>query len=265
MRPEALMMETTRVAVVIVGCLLWTSVLWHLWPPLFSPFSLNSLWEAKGAVMDWLKAGLPVLMWGAGFTALVAAFTRNSAEDNRDAGGFLISGWYVSLLAGVTEEIRFRWLFFMLSIASVKITNFILGGFVGYLMGPERVTWLRGIMWAPVCDLLTGGILKWFYLYLIGPVFNVITMGTLSQWLVNPEIWAVGLALLTINGKFRDGHAYQGFLGLLNSWVLGFHFYWLTLTWGLPAAIVVHVLYDGIIFSIQSFDRLVERLTGGGR
>jgi hypothetical protein len=265
MQPEVLMLETARVAVVIVGCFLWTSILWHLWPPLFSPFSLTSLWETKGGISDWVRAGLPVLMWGAGFTAIVAALTRNSAEENREAGGFLISGWYISLLAGVTEEIRYRWLFFMLSIASVKITNFILGGFVGHILGPERVTWLQGIIWGPICDLLTGGILKWFYLYLIGPVFNVITLGTLSQWLVNPEIWAVGLALLTINGRFRDGHAYLGWVGILNSWVLGFYFYWLTLTWGLPAAIAVHVLYDGLIFSIQSFDRLIERLFGGGR
>lgn len=51
----------------------------------------------------------------------------------------------------------------------------------------------------------------------------------------------------------RNGHAYQGWFGTINSWFLGLYFFYIMLTHGLLAAIVVHFTYDFIIFTIRAF------------
>lgn len=264
MRPEVLFIETFRVAFVMAACFIWMMVLSSLFPQLFAPLTPFSVWETKGGIADWIRAGLPVLIWGGSFTLVVSLLTRNSKAENRESLRYFLSGWYISILAGVTEEIRFRWLFFMLSTASIKMTNWVFGGFWQNILHPAILSWLRSHLWLPAYDLLFTGIIRWAHVYIGGPCFNLLTFGHLVEWLVNPNVWAVGSALLVVNAKFRDGHTYQGPIGVLNSWVLGFHFFWLTLTWGLPAAIVVHTLYDGLIFTIGALDRLSEHLRNSG-
>jgi hypothetical protein len=52
------------------------------------------------------------------------------------------------------------------------------------------------------------------------------------------------MGMISANFWFRDGHKYQGLLGWTNSWWLGCVFIFATLTYGLPAAIAVHVILD---------------------
>ncbi|HMO22056.1 MAG TPA: hypothetical protein PKC98_13950, partial [Candidatus Melainabacteria bacterium] len=68
--------------------------------------------------------------------------------------------------------------------------------------------------------------------------------------------------LISANSRFRDGHKYQGFLGWVNSWFLGMVFFYMTLTYGLVAAIAVHFLYDMIIFLVIYIDMVIERARG---
>ena len=56
--------------------------------------------------------------------------------------------------------------------------------------------------------------------------------------------------MLYTNAFFRDGHRYQGPIGVLNSWFAGMFLFWIMFTYGLPAAILVHFMYDFLIFSL---------------
>lgn len=55
---------------------------------------------------------------------------------------------------------------------------------------------------------------------------------------------------------------YLGWFGFINSWFIGLYFFCLTFTFGLIAAIVVHVTYDVLIFVIRYLDRVIERSRG---
>ena len=80
-----------------------------------------------------------------------------------------------------------------------------------------------------------------------GPICNLMTLGYLQNYLVNKELWFVGASILTTNILFRDGHSYQGYIGWINSWCLGILFFWVTLNYGLLAAIFSHSIYNIVV------------------
>lgn len=93
------------------------------------------------------------------------------------------------------------------------------------------------------------------------PLASFVSFGKLD-WLVKEMPWAVAAGVIMANGKFRDGHKYLGLFGWLNSWVVGFFFFWIVFTYGLLAAIFSHFLYDLIIFVIAYVDAVLERRKG---
>ena len=235
--PKFVIGYATKFAVITSICYIWLVLLDRAFPQALFPFSLNDIWESKGNLVDWLTLGLPLFLWGIAIASVNAAiFTCYSASQNARAGQHFFWGLCISVVAGFFEEILYRWIYFYLLIISVKLSNFCFLGFIGL------------------------PIIKWLHVYISGPIFNLLTFGQLKTWLVNPDIWFVGSALLVVNAKFRDGHAYQGIWGLLNSWVLGFFLFRVALSHGLLAAIVVHFFYDALIFTIESVDRLVGLL-----
>lgn len=203
------------------------------------PYDFFELWNIKGGPLDWIKSSVWVFAWGAGFTAVVSMLTRNKEHENRYAEEYLQRGFWVSVRAGLMEEVLFRWLLFMFMIVFVKVVNFILLGFAGF------------------------GLVELLHNYVMGPVANFFTLGLLSNLLVDPAVWAVGAGLLAANAKFRDGHKYLGFIGLVNSWFIGMFFFYLMFKYGLLAAIVVHFLYDLFIFIVRYIDCVIERARGG--
>lgn len=204
--------------------------------PGFIPFKFWELWQTKGTVGEWLVVSWPILVWAGGLTFLVAAFTKNSRYENTHAEEYLQRGLWLSLRAGVMEEIVFRWLMFMLCTFSVQVADYIFGGFI-----------------------FTHG---WIWLvneYLLIPLADFATCGILHNVLTNASTWYIAAALLLANARFRDGHKYQGLIGVINSWVIGMYMFWLMFTYGLVAAIVVHFTYDALIFGIRFVDRVIER------
>src|SRR5262249_43346570 len=151
-----------------------------IWPDTL-PFTYFQFWTTKGTVLDWLQTSWPMFAWGLGVTTLASILTRNKPEENRNAEGNLAKGFAVSVWAGVMEEICFRWLIFMSSIIGAKIVNFLFFGFLGF------------------------GIAEWLQVHLLGPVANFFTLGLLADYLVRPEVWAIGAGMLGANGFFRDG------------------------------------------------------------
>ena len=145
----------------------------------------------------------------------------------------------LSLRAGVMEEIVFRWLIFMWSIAAVRVLDWILGGFV----------FSHGLVW-------------FLNEYITLPIADFVTFRLLHSLLTDPSAWFVAVGLIVANARFRDGHKYQGWFGMVNSWFIGMYFFYLMLTYGLLASITVHFLYDALIFTIRYVDRVIERARG---
>lgn len=98
-----------------------------------------------------------------------------------------------------------------------------------------------------------------WYTYIAGPLASMVTLGKMSNILFHPSGWAVGSALLSSNGFFRDGHKYLGLFGWINSWFIGMFMFWLLFEYGIVACIVVHFLYDFFIEVVRYMDKVIER------
>lgn len=200
------------------------------------PYSFWQLWNTTGTPTEWLAASWPILCWAVGITVLIASLTRNSRYENEHAESFLANGIWLSLRAGTMEEIIFRWLLFMWCIATAQFADFIFGGFI----------FDHGLVWC-------------IYHYLLNPIADYFTMGLLHNELSGDTAWYIAAGLMAANVYFRDGHKYQGLLGLINSWFIGMYMFYLLFNYGLLACILVHLVYDLCIFAIQYVDRALER------
>lgn len=216
-----------------VGLFLGLSIIKWIWPNSI-PFEMLEFWKGN-QVLAGIKTVWWIFLWGAGITFLYPILTRNRREENLKAENLFAFGALASICAGVLEEINFRWLIFFSGIIGVKITNFFFFGFLGF------------------------GIPKWFYLHITGPVVNFLTLDQLKEFLFHPAGWFVGAAILAANAKFRKGHKYLGIFGYFNSWFCGFVLFWLMFNYGLLAAVIVHFLYDFLIYGVRYLDRVFER------
>jgi hypothetical protein len=138
-------------------------------------------------------------------------------ERNFDKGKTLAVNIYVSIMAGLLEEVGYRGAFIFLGMASIAVTDFFFFGVS---------TWLVQNISLPLVDLITFGLM---HNVLYG--FPVLLMG----------------GALTANIWFRDGHEYLGFVGFVNSWFVGLYMITIMLTQGLIVAIIAHAIYDLII------------------
>ncbi len=210
------------------------------WPDLI-PLDTWSLWDSKGTnIGDWMKVAWPIFAWGIGVNILFTFIRSNDRgfdgfrHYEPDGMEIWIKGGLISLWAGITEEIAFRWLIFLSAIATVRFGNFLFFGWAGF------------------------GLPEWFHSHAWGPLANWSTFDQLEPYIFSEHGWAVGAALLYSNAFFRDGHKYQGLFGVLNSWFCGMFFFWVTFNYGLLAAIVIHVLYDFAIFTYAAVYTMIS-------
>lgn len=202
------------------------------------PFDTFQVWEAKGTFWEVFQTSWFAFAWAGAVTTFVCAVTRNDWFKNLNAEAYLERGLLISIIAGVTEEISFRWIFFYSSIALVQGLNWILFGWTGH------------------------GLLEWLFVNVLGRGANVLTFHGLSFYLVGGAAWSVGAGILAANGFFQNGHRYLGTFGYVNSWFVGMLFFRIMLLHGIVAAIAVHFLYDMLIFVIQYIDARIERRQG---
>lgn len=213
----------------------------HWISPGHIPFSTGDIWSFHDTGLgDWFAVGWPIFVWGVvvniGYQVYRRHFKQESALEwlQRLARGrtteptrreVLVGGAIISVFAGVTEEIAFRWLIYLSTFATAAITNWLFFGWAGF------------------------GIPEWFQLHVWGPIADWTTFGQLHPWIFDGRTWLVGGAMLATNAFFRDGHKYQGIFGWLNAWFLGMFFFYVMFNYGLLACIVLHITYDLCVFA----------------
>jgi len=203
------------------------------------PFKLLEFWTISGTPLDWLQTGKWLVIWGAFVTLVWCVYTQNEPRNNRHAERILGQGVKISIASGIGQEILFRWGYLLSGIIMVQFFDWILGGF-----------------------FFGNGLLQLVQSSVLGPLANLITFGTMSEFLAQSDTWAVGAGMLATNLAYRDGHKYTGKFGVVNNWFVGMAFFYLMFTYGLLAAILVHILYDLAIIGVVYLDMVVERYKG---
>lgn len=264
------------------------------WPEVYGPFQVYGapFWTTQGGLLDWLTPVWWLFAWGVGVNVLVQFILHRSwqykwllrQKEEPSAGAIFSTGTVKSLTAGVLEELAYRWLLYLSAIAMVVFGNWIWGTIfeviiliiLGVLLvvaianktqGDLLIPFLVGIacVLGIVVLILNGGFInpiKWLYEVLFQPVADWVTLGHLHPFLYSTAVpptedtWALGAGILAANGAFRDGHKYQGFFGYLNSWFVGMVLFWVLFTFGLVPAMVVHFVYDFLIFSTVAVMRM---------
>ncbi|MFI5844619.1 hypothetical protein ACIA8K_33465 [Catenuloplanes sp. NPDC051500] len=170
-------------------------------------------------VIGGLLAVWPLFAWAAAFALFAVVMAARVEYGPPPPPGMMFGrGMWLSLNAGLFEELLFRCILFIIM--------------------PPVLTALNTI---------TFGLIQWLYQTLLIPLADFATLGLLEPHLTGASSWLLAAALLTVNGRFRNSHSYLGWLGWVNSWYVGMTMFYLTFGHGLLAAMVAHALYDAIL------------------
>jgi hypothetical protein len=182
--------------------------------------SFNEL-NKHGSVLSGLGKVWFIFAW-ATVVPLLAVYLlkgRSVSYDSRTEQ--IVKGWWISLNAGVFEELTFRVFLF-----------------------------LAAMVIEPWVNVITFGLERWLTVNVEVPVANWATLHALQpQFTAHPN-WVFAGAIITASVWFRNGHKYLGPIGYINSWFIGMVMFYLVFNYGLVTAIVAHFVYDAIIFTI---------------
>jgi hypothetical protein len=196
------------------ACFLW--FLNHFWGDKIL-LTFHDL-QGKGFAPEGLGHVWFIFAWGFVVTLGAGLLLGRSSDTPRVIA--VLKGWWVSLNAGVFEELIFRWMVFFSAMVLIPFVNW-----------------------------LTLGLVKWFYVHVSIPIANFFTFHALDAQLHDPRSWVLGAALISASISFRDRHKYLGPIGWVNSWFGGMVLFWLVFHYGLLTAIVAHILYDVVVFT----------------
>jgi hypothetical protein len=286
--------NTSKFYLNLVGLFLILLVFQYVWPEVF-PFGLFTFWRFG---WDWNKLNdIPwmFLFFGPCLALVVSIITKNKYHENVEISETYGDNITVSLKAGIFEELSFRWLTFYYLIFSFTWTDIISEWvkqfglyhaitshwiwivltfaiaigliFLGVVVVAFASAAKSCLIWMAAIAALIGifavdivvfsPFIKWVYTASFIPFSDWISGGKLHEYLYDYG-WIAGAALLSSNAKFRDGHSYQGLLGLGNSWIIGMLMFWFMFNFGLFSAMLLHVLYDIAIDSIRYVDARLE-------
>ena len=128
-------------------------------------------------------------------------------------------GGWISLNAGIFEELIFRVFAFLSFVVVIRII-----------------------------DGISGGVVRFVGTTFILPVANVVSLGNFSNQF-SSDHWAVGLGIILGAFFFRSAHRHYGPLSKANVFIIGLCMFWLAFHYGVLTAIVAHVLYDMAVFA----------------
>lgn len=141
----------------------------------------------------------------------------------------------------------------------VIVANWMLSSFVGLILGIillctaiflfNEKHFFYGILVVAMAIFFfiafnTVDPLYWLYEEIFIPVLTFLSLGSLSGILTENGDKLFVMGALAANANFRDGHKYQGTLGVMNAWIVGFVLLYAAMTYGLITAILIHAIYD---------------------
>ncbi|NTW13797.1 MAG: hypothetical protein HGA31_02070 [Candidatus Moranbacteria bacterium] len=195
---------------------------------------------------------------------LAMSLAITAIKDKEEGRSSLVLAVSTSILAGIWEELGFRYVFICYAMISIVVMNFLLSTVLGTVIGlglcvfavlafldkgaGNKILGAGMIVLGATALYLTWSIggdpLFWLYRNVFIPVIDFVTFGQFHGIFHNgyPELFLFGL--VSANARFRAGHQYQGPIGLLNSWITGYVYMFAMLHYGLATAIAIHILYD---------------------
>jgi hypothetical protein len=204
-----------------LGLLVFFFILRHFW----GEYMLLDLGDLKG------KGGVSFSglghIWWFGLWALAAGILSAIVSSNTiyvdDKPTAMLKGWWLSINAGIWEELIYRWLLFVTSMVVLPFLNYI-----------------------------TLGLVKWFFGTLFVPFANFMSFHSLEAQL-HYGPWFFGAALVSAAADFRKAHNHLGPLGAVNAWFLGLLLFYVMFHYGIFTAIVAHILYDLVVFTMVAW------------
>lgn len=267
-RQKLLVMQAINVGVLVLAAVtVWVITVMF---PSFFPYEYFS-WSVS---LEVLSRFWPLALWGfaLGMFATVANGPASSRHDEALLLWNLATGW----VAAFWEEIGFRWLFICFGMISVMVMNWLFGTVLGWGLAAFFLfvavkmfaddEFLFGVLLlvpAVLCVVFALQVdpLYWFYEGALMPLLNFVSFGSFST-IIDPAQYPplMVMGAIVANARFRDGHKYQGLLGYIDSWVIGFVFMYAMFTYGLMTAIVLHGLWNttvhGLDYAMGKFSRL---------
>lgn len=202
-----------------------------IWPTSI-PLNIFQFWTFDKFT---ILAGWPIFVWGIFAQSLSCSFRSYKHHEIINAEEDWAKNMVASLMAGVFEELTFRWVLFYSAFIGVLVSNFLFLGFISSELEFPRI----------------------LAEYIFNPLANLATFES-YDFLVYKGWW-FGASVLAANAKFRNGHKYQGLLGLINSWYIGLFLFDIMFKYGIVSAIVIHFLYDVIVFTIVYIHTVFHR------
>lgn len=180
----------------------------------------------KMPTADALQSLWFIPVWAVAINVFALGFQmwRGKRLPNKSPGEVMKLGVVVATLAGIFEELSFRWILFLSSIALYTLSNF-----------------------------LFCGIPEWLSLNLFVPLADYGTLKLMSDLLYHPEGWLVGAAILSTAAVFREGHSYQGFFGWVDSWFFAMVMFYILFAYGLPVCIIAHFTFNLVASATMAF------------
>lgn len=224
-------------------------------------------WNMNVRVNDVLRF-YPLFLVGFAW-AMISAFT--SSPTGLD-GRILLTEVFNYSLTGLWEELAFRCVLVPYAMIAIVISNWFFSIGVGYIVGACLVFYalklLFGygrnfvrLMLALLLFAIAGFFfwigsstdpIFWIFREVLLPIANFATFEQMEPILLGAKTPLFLYGIFWVNSWFRDGHKNQGAVGWINSWYIGMVLIYITMTYGIMTAIVIHALYD-IIFAVMKF------------
>jgi hypothetical protein len=222
----------------------------------------------------YLKGGFPNLeillsFWPLGLWCLFLLIVGNNQVRSSHLDGKLWrTGMITGNLAGIWEEIGYRYLYIMPAMGAVMFTNWLLGTwftwvFLGlWAIGTlaifaddkhKTVSGVKSLLMLILMIYIWGEPDPWYWAYenVIMPAINWVSLDSFRPIFMNPEqhMPLMVMGAILANHWFRDGHKYQGVAGWLDSWVVGFVFMYACFTHGLLTAMALHCIWNSLVYT----------------
>lgn len=210
------------------------------------PFVFEEFLFFKGEIWEPFAAAWILFAVGFILNFIKMATTTNPPEIHANASSIPVKGFATSVIAGVFEEITFRWILLYGFMGVIWIINLLIFQFTGQ----EHLK--------AVSELLFSS----FTNFMVGSAKDILTHP--AAWTIGAAAgtWTLGMAILGSNWKFQQGHLYLGISGMIFAWIGGMFFFRITFTHGLFAAILVHFAFDFMIFIMLTADVFLEKALG---